>query len=61
MRNIEKIQTAVIGAGVVGLSCARKLALMGHETLILERSSSIGSGALSFHLRDLHEIKRIHS
>jgi len=33
----------VIGAGVVGLACARALALAGHETVVLERHGAIGT------------------
>jgi L-2-hydroxyglutarate oxidase LhgO len=32
----------VIGAGVVGLACARALALRGIETVILEANAAIG-------------------
>ena len=32
----EKIDCAVIGAGVVGLAIARALALQGHEVIVLE-------------------------
>ena len=40
----NRVQTVVIGAGVIGLACARRLAEKGHEVLILERTASIGSG-----------------
>ena len=39
----EKIDCAVIGAGVVGLAIARELALAGREVVILEAESAIGT------------------
>lgn len=40
------IEAVVIGAGVLGLACARALAMRGIEVLIVERNDSIGSGTL---------------
>lgn len=37
------IQTVIIGAGVVGLACARALAKAGREVLIIERHDAIGT------------------
>ena len=37
------IQTIVIGAGVVGLACARSLAKSGREVLIIEQHDAIGT------------------
>ncbi|HNB26294.1 MAG TPA: NAD(P)/FAD-dependent oxidoreductase, partial [Alphaproteobacteria bacterium] len=39
-----EIDAVVIGAGVIGLACARRLALAGIDTLILEAESEIGTG-----------------
>ena len=39
----ENIDCAVIGAGVVGLSIARELALAGREVIILEAESAFGT------------------
>lgn len=36
------VETAVIGAGVVGLAVARALAAAGHEVMVLERHDGIG-------------------
>ena len=40
---MEKIDCAVIGAGVVGLAIARALARDGREVVVLERAPSIGT------------------
>ncbi len=40
----EKIECAVIGAGVVGLAIARQLALAGREVLMIEQCDAIGTG-----------------
>jgi L-2-hydroxyglutarate oxidase LhgO len=39
-----EIDAVVIGAGVIGLACARRLALAGIDTLILEAEGEIGTG-----------------
>jgi L-2-hydroxyglutarate oxidase LhgO len=41
---MDRIDCAVIGAGVVGLAVARALALSGRETVILEKETRFGSG-----------------
>ena len=38
-----RVQSVVVGAGVVGLAVARSLARAGREVLILEASSAVGS------------------
>jgi L-2-hydroxyglutarate oxidase LhgO len=42
-----KVETVVIGAGVIGLAVARALALRGREVLVLERERGIGYGSSS--------------
>ena len=37
------IDAVVIGAGAVGLACARALSRAGHETIVLERHGAIGT------------------
>ena len=54
MENINKIECAVIGAGVIGLAVARELALNGHEVIILEAESSIGTGTSSRNSEVIH-------
>jgi L-2-hydroxyglutarate oxidase LhgO len=41
--SLQKIDCAVIGAGVVGLAIARELALAGREVIVLESESAIGT------------------
>lgn len=43
LTDTQQIDAVVIGAGVVGLACARALALAGHETVVLERHGAIGT------------------
>ncbi len=38
-----KDTAVIIGAGVVGLACARELARAGYEVLILEQHDAIGT------------------
>jgi L-2-hydroxyglutarate oxidase LhgO len=38
----EQVDAVVIGAGVVGLACARALALAGREVIIIERNDAFG-------------------
>ncbi len=40
---MDRIDAVVIGAGVVGLACARALAQRGLETIILERHDAFGT------------------
>lgn len=50
----ERVDCVVIGAGVVGLACARQLALAGREVLILEGAAAIGSGISSRNSEVIH-------
>lgn len=38
----DRVDTVVVGAGVVGLAVARHLALGGHDVIVLERNAHIG-------------------
>ena len=51
---MEKINSVVIGAGVVGLALARELAIAGHETLIIESQSAIGTQTSSRNSEVIH-------
>src|SRR5690606_15431731 len=44
----------VVGAGVVGLACARALARAGREVLILERERDFGTGISSRNSEVIH-------
>ena len=50
----ERIDCAVIGAGVVGLAIARALALAGREVVVLEAESAIGTGVSSRNSEVIH-------
>ena len=50
----ESVECVVIGAGVVGLAVARELARRGHETLILEAASAIGTAISSRNSEVIH-------
>ena len=41
---MDRVECVVIGAGVVGLAVARRLALSGLEVVVVEAASSIGTG-----------------
>ncbi|MFH1870938.1 MAG: NAD(P)/FAD-dependent oxidoreductase [Pseudomonadota bacterium] len=41
---MEKIDCAIIGAGVIGLAVARQLAAQGREVLLLEAEGAFGTG-----------------
>lgn len=51
---MERVQTVVIGAGVVGLAVARALALQGREVLVLEAANAIGTGTSSRNSEVIH-------
>jgi len=51
---IEKTGAIVIGAGLVGLACARALAMQGIETIILERHADFGQETSSRNSEVIH-------
>lgn len=51
---MERIDAVVIGAGVVGLACARALALAGREVIVLEAAGTIGTGTSSRNSEVIH-------
>jgi L-2-hydroxyglutarate oxidase LhgO len=50
----DRIDCAVIGAGIVGLACARRLALDGREVVVLERAETIGTETSSRNSEVIH-------
>ena len=51
---METLDCVVIGAGVVGLAIARRLALAGHEVVVLEAENSIGNHTSSRNSEVIH-------
>jgi L-2-hydroxyglutarate oxidase LhgO len=51
---MDRIDCAVIGAGVVGLAIARALALAGREVVVLEAQSAPGTGISSRNSEVIH-------
>jgi L-2-hydroxyglutarate oxidase LhgO len=50
----ERVDCAVVGAGVVGLAVARALALAGREVVLLEAAEAIGTGTSSRNSEVVH-------
>jgi L-2-hydroxyglutarate oxidase LhgO len=48
------MQVLVIGAGVVGLACARAAALAGHDVIVAEATGGIGNGVSSRNSEVIH-------
>ena len=51
---IDRVDSIVIGAGVVGLALARQLAMAGDEVIVLEAADIIGSGTSSRNSEVIH-------
>jgi len=51
---MERVDAVVVGAGVVGLACARALALAGRETIVVEATEGIGNGTSSRNSEVIH-------
>lgn len=51
---MDSIQTVVVGAGVIGIAIARKLARNGHEVLILEAEDRIAQHTSSRNSQVIH-------
>ncbi len=51
---MDKVDTVIIGAGVVGLAVARALALTGREVMVLEAADAIGTGTSSRNSEVIH-------
>lgn len=53
-RDLLSTDTVVIGAGVVGLAVARRLALLGQEVMVLEAGDRFGEGISSRNSEVIH-------
>jgi L-2-hydroxyglutarate oxidase LhgO len=51
---MDAVDLVVVGAGVVGLACARALALAGREVLLLEAEPTFGTGVSSRNSEVIH-------
>jgi L-2-hydroxyglutarate oxidase LhgO len=51
---MDSTDAVVIGGGVVGLACARKLAIAGLSTIVLEAEDGFGLGASSRNSEVIH-------
>ena len=51
---MDEVDAVVVGAGVVGLACARALALQGLQVLLLETATAYGSGTSSRNSEVVH-------
>jgi L-2-hydroxyglutarate oxidase LhgO len=50
----DNVDCIVIGAGVIGLAVARKMALQGREVLVLEEADAIGTGVSARNSEVIH-------
>ena len=53
-RDILQADTVVIGAGIIGLAVARKLAMQGRDVLVLEFGAHFGEGVSSRNSEVIH-------
>lgn len=51
---MERIDCAVVGAGVIGLAVARELALAGREVIVLEQAEAVGTETSSRNSEVIH-------
>src|SRR6516165_9051378 len=51
---MELVECVVVGAGVVGLAIARRLALAGREVVLVETANAIGTGTSSRNSEVIH-------
>jgi len=51
---MDQVQTVVVGAGVIGLAIARRLAVRGQEVLVLEAEAAIGQHTSSRNSQVIH-------
>ena len=51
---MDRVECVVIGAGVVGLAIARRLAMSGREVIVLEAAEGIGTATSSRNSEVIH-------
>ena len=51
---VDRVECVVIGAGVIGLAVARRLAMAGKEVVVLETAETIGTGVSSRNSEVIH-------
>lgn len=51
---MERVECVIVGAGVVGLAVARRLARAGREVIVLEAADAIGTGTSSRNSEVIH-------
>jgi len=51
---MDRVDSVVVGAGVVGLAVARALAQSGREVVVLEQALAIGTGVSSRNSEVVH-------
>ena len=51
---MDRVDTVVVGAGVVGLACARELAMAGHEVVVLEAENAFGTATSARNSEVIH-------
>ena len=51
---MDRVTCVVVGAGVVGLAVARRLALAGYEPVLVERERAVGQGVSSRNSEVIH-------
>src|SRR4051812_47391220 len=51
---MDKVECVVIGAGVIGLAIARRLAQAGREVIVLEATEGIGTATSSRNSEVIH-------
>ena len=51
---LQRAQTVVVGAGVVGLACARALSRTGRDVLLLDEAAAIGTSTSSRNSEVVH-------
>ena len=50
----DSVDAVVVGAGVIGLAIARRLATAGHETIVIESAEAVGSETSSRNSEVIH-------